>query len=93
MAVLPKGGQTSTSAEVAPESMVENGIASADPGQASMNGQADGTSTTEALNAEQSPEQLPQQGTAEQVKTANTAAEVADSAEKIDEHVQLGPSA
>lgn len=38
-------------------------------------------------------EQVLQQGTAEQVKTADTAAEVADSAAKIDEHVQLGPTA
>lgn len=36
-------------------------------------------------------EQASQQGTAEHVETADTAAEVADSAEKIDQHVQLGP--
>jgi thioredoxin-dependent peroxiredoxin len=48
-------------------------------GQASMNGKAAA--------------EVPEQGTQEQVETANTAAEVADSAEKIDQHVELGPSA
>lgn len=47
--------------------------------QASMNGQAAAEVT--------------EQGNQEQVETANTAAEVADSAEKIDKHVELGPSA
>jgi thioredoxin-dependent peroxiredoxin len=50
-------------------------------------------SATEAPTVEQAPQPAAQQGTAEQVKTADTAAEVADSAEKIDEHVNLGPSA
>jgi thioredoxin-dependent peroxiredoxin len=45
-------------------------------GQASVNGQA----------------AAEEQGTQEQVQTANTAAEVADSAEKIDKNVELGPS-
>lgn len=47
---------------------------SATAGQASTNGKA----------AEAS-DRLPAEGTAEQVKTADTAAEVADTAEKIDE--------
>jgi thioredoxin-dependent peroxiredoxin len=75
MGVLPKEGQTSSTAGPAPGKAAE----SAGAGQASMNGQAS--------------EQLPQEGTAAQIKTADTAAEVADSAEKIDEHVELGPSA
>ena len=85
MAVLPKGDQTTFAAEVAPKQMAENGVASADAEKASLNGQAAAVSTSEAAKAEQ--------GTAEQVQTADTAAEVADSAEKIDQHVQLGPSA
>jgi thioredoxin-dependent peroxiredoxin len=61
------------------EPATEKAAGSAEAGGVSMNGQAS--------------EQLPHEGTAEQVKTADTAAEVADSAEKIDEHVELGPSA
>ncbi len=93
MGVLPKEGQTSSVAKSAPEPMAGKAVASKEVGQTSMAGQAGATSTTEAPTAEQAPEQVSQPGTAEQVKTADTAAEVADSAAKIDEHVQLGPSA
>jgi thioredoxin-dependent peroxiredoxin len=48
---------------------------------------------TDEPKADGANEVVPQQGTAEQVKTADTAAEVADSAEKIDSHVKLGPTA
>lgn len=94
MTVLPKGDQTTFAAEAVPKQVAENGVASADAENASLNGQAAAVSTSEAAKVEEAPKQQShEQGTAEQVQTADTAAEVADSAEKIDQHVQLGPSA
>lgn len=93
MAVLPKGDQRAFAAEAAPKQMAENGVEPPHAEKASLNGQAAAVSTSEAAKVEQTPkQQLPEEGTAEQVQAADTAAEVADSAEKIDQHVQLGPS-
>ena len=93
MAVLPKGDQTAFATEAAPKQMIENGVEPQDAEKTSLNGQAAAVSTNEAAKVEQTPkQQLPEQSAAEQIQTAETAAEVADSAEKIDQHVQLGPS-
>ena len=94
MAALPKENQLSSSTVSAPGPLVDDAVASKDAGQeAPMSGLAGPTSATEVPKVEQAPEQSPQQSRAERVKTAETAAEVADTAQKIDEHVQLGPSA
>jgi thioredoxin-dependent peroxiredoxin len=77
MEVLLKGGAASSAAaDPAPQPTAGNDISSEDAAKGSINGQTGATSDTEAAKAKQ---------------TADTAAEVADSAEKIDQHVQLGP--
>jgi thioredoxin-dependent peroxiredoxin len=91
MGVLPKAGQMSSTKESAPAPMAGDAGASVD-GQASMSGQAGATPTTEAPKVADASEKLPQQDTTERVKTSDIAAEVADSAEKLDEHVELGPT-
>ncbi len=93
MAVLPKGDQTNFATEAAPKQMAENGVDTPHAEKTSPNGQAAAAATGEAAKVEQTPkQQLPEQGAAEQIQAADTAAEVADTAEKIDQHVQLGPS-
>lgn len=92
MAVLPKGEQTASAAEVAPKQIAENGLESPHAEKASLNGHAAAVSISEAPEVEKTSKQhLPEQGTGEQVEAADIAAEVADSAEKIDQHVHLGP--
>jgi thioredoxin-dependent peroxiredoxin len=90
MAVLPKGSEESKSTASVPTTGTEAGEENA--GQMLVTGQGKPAPATEPATTEQPPVEAPKQGSPEQVKTADTAAEVADSAKKIDEHVQLGPS-
>ena len=97
MQVLPKEDVVSSAATPPPDTVAANEGAASAAGDISMNGGVGvgvgATNVADAPSTGHAPEPEPHQETADQVKTAETAAEVADTAEKIDKHVQLGPSA
>lgn len=81
--VIDKSGKVTALEQGGPQRTVDVAMGvlpSGDAGSASTNGHV---GKGEAAKADE---------VSEQVKTAETAAEVADSAEKIDEHVKLGPT-
>lgn len=93
MQVLSKEDAVSSVEAPAPDTVAANEGAASTEGDASMSGGVGATNVADEPSTGHTPEQNPQQGTEEQVKTAETAAEVADTAAEIDKHVELGPSA